>query len=260
MRQRHPPSTRPASTPAAASVRLLHGDDRFTTLGEGRRTRHAFSFGTHYDPANIAHALLRAHNEDRVAPGSGYPEHPHRDTEVLTWVRSGALRHRDSDGWGGVVPAGGLQRMSAGAGIRHSEWAEGADEPAEVRFVQVWLSPRAGGGRPSYAALDPHQVDAHLDGGGLVPLVSGRDDAAGRLAPLRIGAEATGHLARLPAEDALRLPDGPYLHLFVADGTVELEGAGTLGPGGSARLSEAGPRLVRATGAPAELFCWEMHP
>ncbi|WP_246456367.1 pirin family protein [Nocardioides mesophilus] len=130
---------RPA-TEGPQRLQVRRAGERFETVAPGIRTRHSFSFGRHYDPGNTAHALLVAHNDDRVRPGHGYPRHPHQDLEILTWVLSGALRHEDSQGTGGLVAPGTLQRLSAGSGIEHTEWNDAATG-SEVRFVQMWVRP-----------------------------------------------------------------------------------------------------------------------
>ena len=118
---------------------------RFVTRAEGRTTRHSFSFGSHYDPANVGFANLVAHNDERLPPGTGYPDHPHSDLEIVTWVLSGALRHTSTVG-SGVIGPGEVQRLSAGSGVVHAEMADG---DAETRFLQAWV-------RPDTPGLDPH--------------------------------------------------------------------------------------------------------
>lgn len=111
-------------------------------------TYHTFSFGDYHDPSHMNFRALRVMNEDRVAPGAGFPMHGHRDMEIVTIVLSGALEHRDSLGNGEVLRPGELQRMSAGTGIRHSEFNPSKTEP--VHLYQIWLMPERQGIRPTY--------------------------------------------------------------------------------------------------------------
>jgi hypothetical protein len=111
-------------------------------------TFHSFSFGDYYDPDHDQFRALRVINEDRVQPGQGFGTHPHRDMEIFTWILEGALQHKDSMGNGGVIRPGDAQRMSAGTGVRHSEFNASATEP--VHLLQIWLLPKAAGLPPSY--------------------------------------------------------------------------------------------------------------
>jgi hypothetical protein len=112
-------------------------------------SRHSFSFGNYQDPAHVSFRSLRVINDDVVAPGKGFGEHGHRDAEILSYVLSGQLQHRDSLGNGSVIERGNLQYMSAGSGVTHSEFNPSPTEP--VRFLQVWILPSQRGGAPRYA-------------------------------------------------------------------------------------------------------------
>jgi len=231
-------------------LEVRRADDRAASRAPWLTSRHSFSFNDYYDPDNTHHGLLLVNNDDIVAPASGFDMHPHRDAEIVTWVLSGALRHRDSIGNTGVIHPGLAQRMSAGTGILHSERNESAGEP--VHFIQMWIMPDTPGRTPSY---QQHDIGAALAGGGLITVASGSDPGAA----IGIGnAGATLHAARLRPGDAVALPDAPYTHLFLAVGDADLEGAGALHAGDAVRCSGDGGRRLTAS-APSEILIWEMH-
>ncbi len=245
----------PDPSARAATAQLVPGEERFHTRISWLDSRHSFSFGQHHDPTNIGHGLLIVSNDDRVAAGSGFPTHPHRDMEIVTWVLDGELEHRDSEGNQGVIYPGLAQRMSAGTGILHSELNHSAT--ADVHFVQMWVPPHASGLRPGYEQLD---VNAELDAGGLVPVASGR----GHESAIAINQEhAAMWVARLAPGEAVELPASPFVHLFVAAGAVTLaavDGAPgaplALDAGDAARLRDAGAPVVTATSS-SEIIVWE---
>src|ERR687884_1961543 len=120
-------------------IRIRPGEERGRTLLDWLDSRHTFSFGDYYDPEHVHFRSLRVLNDDRVAPGAGFGMHPHRDMEILTYVLEGALEHRDSLGTGSVIRPGEVQRMTAGTGVRHSEY--NASKESAVHFFQIWIEP-----------------------------------------------------------------------------------------------------------------------
>jgi redox-sensitive bicupin YhaK (pirin superfamily) len=209
---------------------------------------HSFSFGRHYDPANTHHGLLLVNNDDRVAPASGFPTHFHRDMEIVTWVLSGRLEHRDSEGNHGELYPGLAQRMSAGTGIEHSEMNPSPTE--EVHFVQMWVPPDTDGVPPSYEQRD---INAELDKGGLRPIASGQDHDGAIAIQQR---EAILWGARLRPDEATSVPDGAHAHLFVAAGEIDVHDAGVLGAGDAVRLSNAGDLALTAGATGGEILVW----
>jgi len=235
---------------------IRHAEDRLRTKISWLDSKHSFSFGSSYQPGNTHHGLLLVNNHDIVAPGSGFETHPHRDMEIVTWVIDGSLVHQDSEGHNGVIYPGLAQRMSAGTGIRHSEKndALGAGDRA-VHFVQMWVLPDERGIAPGYEQLD---VSDALAGGRLVPVASGlakhRDETA-----IRINQREAGlYVARLADGQSVVMPSAPYVHLFVAHGAAELEGAGVLATGDAVRIAASDGQRLTGVG-PAEVLVWEMH-
>jgi redox-sensitive bicupin YhaK (pirin superfamily) len=241
-------------------VDVRRSADRAKTNVGWLDSKHSFSFGQHYDAANTHHGLLMVNNDDVVDPGTGFETHPHRDMEIVTWVLQGSLVHQDSTGHNGVIYPRLAQRMSAGKGIRHSEkndsWRLQGDEHHDpVHFVQMWVVPDEGGIDPGYEQLE---IAGELLTGGLVPVASGmaRHDGA---AAIRINNKyAALYAARLQAGQSVQLPEAPFLHLFVPQGSVTLEGAGALATGDAVRFTATGGQRVTAT-EPAEILVWEMH-
>jgi hypothetical protein len=240
--------TKNAAQPPAVDVRRAH--ERFHTRIGWLDSRHSFSFSNHYDPANTHHGLLLVSNDDTVRAGTGFRTHPHQDMEIVTWVLEGELEHRDSEGHKGIIYPGLAQRMSAGTGIWHSEMNPGHDR--DVHFVQMWVPPDTERIRPGYEQLD---INAQLETGGLVPIASGRGHAAA-ISIRQQGAVLWG--GRLKPGESVRVPDAPFVHVFVVGGSAALEGAGPLATGDAARLTGAGARTLTADpAAGSEVLIWE---
>jgi redox-sensitive bicupin YhaK (pirin superfamily) len=244
-------------------VEVRRAGGRARTVTDWLDSRHSFSFGAHYDPADTHFGLLVACNEDVIRPGTGYDTHPHRDVEILTWVLDGTLLHRDSTGHTGLVRPGLAQRITAGSGIEHSErndpWpadpGSGPPRP-DAHLVQMWVLPDTDGVPPGY---DQRDITPELDSGDLVVVASGMSRHVDERAVAIRQRQAALHAARLPAGGSVTLPPAPLAHLFVARGSLRLEGTGTLGPGDAARVTAADGQRVSADAGGAEVLVWEMH-
>jgi len=224
------------------TVALYAGSDRSSEAAAGRVTRHSFSFGPHHDPANLGFGPLVCHNDDLLEPSAGYPDHPHSELEIVTWVLEGSLVHTDADG-SHVVEAGRAQVLSAGTGVRHSEVADPGS--GRCRFVQAWLVPTEAGREPAYVLGEAPQP-----GSGLVEVVGGSG--------LPIGVTGARLLvARLGAGQSVTLPDDPRQHVFAATGRASV-GDAVLLAGDAARISDEPGHVVRAS-EDTELLVWSFR-
>jgi redox-sensitive bicupin YhaK (pirin superfamily) len=212
-------------------------------------TYHSFSFSRYYDPRHMGFRALRVINEDRVAPGRGFGTHPHDNMEIVTYVLSGALAHRDSLGTGSTIRPGELQRMTAGTGIAHSEFNPSADEP--VHLYQIWLLPEREGLEPSYEQKDFPEEERR----NRLRLVASPD---GRDGSLTIRQDARLYLATLDEgrEVAHDLAPGRHAWLQVLRGGVALEGH-VLAAGDGAALSDERALAIRADG-PSEVLLFDL--
>lgn len=203
----------------------------------GITTRHAFSFGSHYDPDNLRFGPVLACNEEILAPGAGFDEHPHSHTEIVTWVAEGELTHRDATGAATLVRPGDVQHLAAASGTRHVERNDG---PGPLRFVQMWLAPAGPAGEPSYT------------------LVRGIADSAPYAVP---AAGAVLHVRRPGAGERISVPAAGQAYLHVVRGDLRLDGMAAgeddeLSPGDSARITGE-PELELVAGSPSEVLIWE---
>lgn len=215
-------------------ISVHRAEDRFQGGDQdaGILSRHAFSFGSFYDPDNLRFGAILACNAERLESGAGFEEHPHSHTEIVTWVVEGELTHRDSTGHATVVRPGDLQHLSAASGVRHVERNDG---DAPLTFVQMWLAPLEPGGEPSYT------------------IVPGIADSAPYALP---AAGALLHVRRPGAGERVAVPDAARVYVHVVAGGVRL-GDEELEPGDSVRITgEEGLELV-AEGA-AEVLLWEL--
>lgn len=193
-------------------------------------SRHTFSFGDYHDPAAMGFRVLRVINDDRVAPGSGFPTHGHRDMEIVSYVLEGALEHRDSLGTGSVIRPGDVQRMTAGTGVRHSEFNASRSDP--VHFLQIWILPETAGLEPGYE----QKAFPESERRGRLRLVASQD---GREGSVTIHQNASISAALLDTGERARhaLSAGRHAYVHVAKGEVTVGGE-HLSAGDGAAISE----------------------
>ncbi|MBC5823461.1 MAG: pirin family protein [Candidatus Eremiobacteraeota bacterium] len=229
-------------------VRLQRAGDRYFGEHGWLRTYHSFSFADYYDPANVGWGALRVFNDDRVAPRRGFATHSHRDMEIITYVLEGNLKHEDSMGSAGMVGPGGVQYMSAGTGVAHSEF-NGSPE-RWLHFIQMWVLPARPGVEPAYGQLD-FSVQDRLDKW----LTIAAGPASG--APITLSQDATFKVNRLESERVShRFDEGRLGFVFAADGNVTV-GEERLSAGDSLRVS--GPKTLELTGH-GEILLWDIPP
>jgi len=211
-------------------------------------SRHTFSFGEWYDPARMGFRALRVINDDRVAPGGGFPTHGHADMEILSYVLEGGLAHKDSMGTGSVIRPGDVQRMSAGTGVRHSEFNDSQSEP--VHFLQIWIIPDRRGHAPGYEQKTFPEGERR----GKLRLVASPDGRDGSVSlhqdvALWAGVLDEGQKAELP------LAPGRHAWVHVARGAATVNGK-RLGEGDGAALSDE--RVVAIAGNGGEVLVFDL--
>ncbi len=242
---------------ATSTFAVQRSEERFYADHGWLKTYHSFSFAEYHDPANVNWGALRVFNDDRVAPGNGFPTHPHANMEIVTYVFAGRLEHRDTLGSHGIVESGGVQYLSAGTGLRHSEYNATTDR--ELHFVQMWVLPGTLDAKPTYG-----QFDFDLDARRNRWLVVATGDLAD--APIRLTQTATLRVAKL--EDTTvgySFAPGRLGFVFVGAGNAAATARGSLGEGHSAQLS-AGDAIRMAEidtfeiSGEAELVFWDVPP
>jgi hypothetical protein len=193
-------------------------------------TWHTFSFAGYHDAREMGYGPLRVINDDKVAPGQGFGTHGHRDMEIITYVLEGALEHKDSMGNGSIIRPGNVQRMSAGTGVRHSEFNPSPDE--RVHLLQIWIEPKFTGIRPSY---EEKQFGA-AEKKGQLRLIASPD---GRDGSVTIHQDALVYASMLDGQDAVthKVAPGRRAYIHVARGTVKANGT-PLGAGDGVKIDE----------------------
>jgi redox-sensitive bicupin YhaK (pirin superfamily) len=212
------------------------------------KSRHSFSFAEYHDQAHMGFGPLRVINEDRVAPGRGFGTHGHRDMEIISYVLDGALAHQDSMGNGSSLRYGDVQRMSAGTGVRHSEFNHSADAP--VHFLQIWIMPNVQGSDPGY---EEKHFDAASKRGQLRLIAS----ADGREGSVRMQQDTSLYASILEAQDPpvqYALAPGRLAYVHLIRGRVSVNGTELMG-GDALKISgEAAVTVTDADGAELLLF------
>ena len=210
---------------------------------------HSFSFADYHDPRHMGFGALRVINEDRVAPGSGFGTHGHRDMEIITYVLEGELGHKDSIGNGSVIRPGDVQRMSAGSGIRHSEYNHAQAE--QTHFLQIWIEPNVRGIAPGYEEKRFEAADKR----GRLRLIAAPDGADGAIT---IHANARVHAALVDGDERIEfaIPSQHLVYLHVARGSVVVNGQ-ALVAGDALKFSDE-PTVIIEQGQAAEVLLFDL--
>ena len=215
----------PTGTISQMTVEIRRGTDRFVDRALGRRTLHAFSFGSWYDPERVSFGPMVCHDEHLLRDGEGFDTHPHSDLVIVSWVVTGALRHTDSSGTSTTLTPGDVGVLRTGASVEHSEVAAAP----QTRFVQVWLTDPSPGGDPSYDVLEP---------------------------PVHPIPGASFSVERLAAGESFTSPAAPKVHVYVARGALLRSSlAEPLHDGDAFLFTDETPYDLTA-GVPTELLCW----
>ena len=226
------------------------GDRGLAKLG-WLHSRHSFSFGSYYDPEQVGFSDLLVINDDQVQPGRGFDTHGHRDMEIFSYVLEGALEHKDSMGTGSVIRPGDVQMMSAGTGIRHSEF--NASRQELVHFLQIWIIPNRQGVTPRYQ----QQRFADAEKRGRLRLIISPDGAEGSLSVYQ-DARIYAGLFDGAERQVLTLPENRHAYVHVVRGALEVNGQ-RLSAGDGARLRQV-RELTFAQGENAEVLVFDLRP
>ena len=229
---------RPAAARGLANFGWLH-------------SQHSFSFGHYHDPKQVGFSDLLVINDDLVAPGQGFGTHPHRDMEIFSYVLDGALAHEDSMGTGSVIRPGDVQMMSAGTGIRHSEF--NASNRAPVHFLQIWIVPDRQGVEPRYQQRHFSAADKR----GRLRLIISPDGADGSLGVYQ-DARVYAGLFDGAEQHTLALPPGRHAYVHLAQGRLVVNGQ-PMQAGDGARLRNA-ERIEFSQGKEAEVLVFDLRP
>ncbi len=230
-------------------LKVRPADERGHFQADWLNSYHTFSFSTYYDPAHMGFRALRVINEDRVQPGGGFPVHPHRNMEILSLVLSGSLKHEDSSGNSEIIPAGGVQLISAGTGVQHSEYNPSSDD--EVHFLQIWVQPAQENLEPGYQFAE---FDLRSEPDNLIPLAnsSGSRGAVTIHQDVSIAYLELSRGGRLEKE----LAGGRYAWVQVTVGVVDVSGV-TLRAGDGLAISDV-QNIIFSSAGGGELLLFDL--
>ena len=230
-------------------IRIRKSDERGHADHGWLKSAHTFSFADYHDPQHMGFRALRVINDDVVLGGGGFPTHAHRDMEIITYVLSGALEHKDSMGNGSVIRPGNVQYMAAGTGVQHSEFNHSAKEP--VHLLQIWIQPDTRGAKPNYA--EKSFADAPVGALTLIASKTGRDGsiAINQDANVLVGKFEAGNTA------TYSIGEGRGVWLHVAEGEVTLNGQ-SLKTGDAAALTAEQALELRATW-PSQVLLFDLN-
>jgi redox-sensitive bicupin YhaK (pirin superfamily) len=228
-------------------IDIRHADERGSVNLGWLDSKHSFSFGHYVDPDHMGFGPLRVINEDRVQPGEGFPTHGHENMEIISYVLDGALEHKDSIGTGSVIRPGDVQRMSAGTGIRHSEYNPSTEHPAH--FLQIWIVPDETGIEPGYE----QKAFAPADRQGVLKLVAARNGRDGALT-LHQDVDLYSSLFKDGDDVSLALRDGRRAWVQVARGSVQVNGEALEAGDGVALSNETALRVTAKSDTEVLIF------
>ncbi|HYP28762.1 MAG TPA: pirin family protein [Blastocatellia bacterium] len=226
-------------------IKVIHSGERFHFESDWLSTYWHFSFDRYYDPTNMSFGALRVFNDDVVQPSTGFPLHGHSEMEIITYVIEGELEHKDSTGGAGRIGPGEVQRMSAGTGIKHSEYNPSSDTP--VHLLQMWITPSERGLTPSYEQL---RFTKEQRAGRLLPVASGQDMPG----VVKVHQDTTVYVSTIrPGDDVVHdIAPGRRAYLFVIEGELEVNGE-ALAKGDQARI-QTESRLSFTASAPSDIL------
>lgn len=233
------------------TLTVRRNEDRGSANHGWLKARFTFSFADYHDPDHMGYRSLRVINNDTIAPGGGFPPHPHRSMEIFTYIISGQLEHKDSLGNGRVIKAGEFQYMSAGSGVEHSEFNPSQSEPTTL--LQIWITPNQPGGEPRYGDMNANQLKKN----NTLTLFASPD---GRDSSFSMRQNAEIYFGNLDANHSLEVPpsdlDGTWIHLIKGELSLLDE---SLHPGDSAAIDHSSPGFSLQANQDAEFLLFKLQ-